>query len=94
MKPPVESVKRALEPARPRWIVLPKYEAGRAALLEPLSKARTFMHLAENAFNYDLHGQNGFDFLAQTVDNCDGFQFAYGRLDDACAVFDEVSSRP
>jgi HprK-related kinase A len=53
MKPPTESVHRATEAARPRWIALPRYERGAAARLVALSKARTFMHLADNAFNYD-----------------------------------------
>jgi HprK-related kinase A len=48
MKPPTESVHRATEVARPRWIVLPRYEHGAAVQLTALSKARAFMHLADN----------------------------------------------
>src|SRR5437762_2465625 len=33
MKPPTDSVRRAMETARPRWIVMPRYEGGAAAHL-------------------------------------------------------------
>lgn len=91
MTPPAESVRRALEPAQPRWIVLPHYQAGAAPLLSRLAKARAFMELADNAFNYSLHGRKGFAALAQTIDACDCHEFSYGALDDAMAVFDELA---
>jgi HprK-related kinase A len=93
MKPPAESVRRATETARPRWIALPRYERGATARLAALSKARTFMHLADNAFNYDVHGRGGFELLAQVVSGCDCFEFRYGALEDAVAVLDDVARR-
>ena len=65
MSPPADSVRRASETARPRWIVLPRYERDAAPNWWPLSRARAFMHLADNAFNYDVHGRRGFELLAQ-----------------------------
>jgi HprK-related kinase A len=94
MRAPAQSVHRASEPARPRWIALPRFERGAAAQLEELSKARTFMHLADNAFNYDVHGRKGFELLAQVIANSDCFEFRYAALDDAVAVFDDVARRP
>jgi HprK-related kinase A len=47
LKAPTDSVRRASELARPRWIVLPRYETGASAHLAQLSKARTFMYLAD-----------------------------------------------
>ncbi len=91
MTPPRDSVRRALEPAQPRWIVLPRYEAGAASKLSRLPKARAFMQLADNSFNYSLHGHKGFAALAQTIDACDCHEFIYGALDDAMAVFDELA---
>ncbi len=90
MKPPAESVHRALKPVRPRWIILPRYEAGAASQLSRLPKARAFMQLADNAFNYSLHGRKGFEALAQTIDACDCHEFTYSALDDAMAVFDDL----
>jgi HprK-related kinase A len=94
MKPPAESVRRATETARPRWVAMPRYEHAAAAQLERLSKARTFIHLADNAFNYDVHGRRGFELLSQVIAGCDCFEFRYGALEDAVAVFDEIARRP
>ncbi len=93
MKAPTDSVRRATEAARPRWIVLPHYESGAAARLAPLSKGRAFMHLADHAFNYDVHGRRGFELLAQVITGSDCFEFQYGALEDAIAVFDDAARR-
>jgi HprK-related kinase A len=93
MKPPTDSVRRANEVARPRWIVLPRYEVGAQTHLLPLSRARAFMHLADHAFNYDVHGRRGFELLAQVIAGSDCFEFEYGALEDAVAVFDSVAGR-
>jgi HprK-related kinase A len=93
MRPPTDSVRRANDAARPRWIVLPRYEAGAAARLAPLSRARAFMHLADHAFNYDVHGRRGFELLARVVTGSDCFEFQYGALEDAVAAFDDVARR-
>ena len=93
MKPPTESVHRATETARPRWIVLPRYECGAATRLAPLSRARAFMQLADHAFNYDVHGRRGFELLAQVVAGSDCFDFQYGALEDTIAVFDDAARR-
>lgn len=91
MKPPVESVRRSAEGARPGWVILPRYEAGTAARLKTLGKARAFMQLANNAFNYSLHGRRGFEVLAGLIDNCGCYEFAYGNLEEAVTVFDDLS---
>src|SRR5437762_3262540 len=93
MKAPADSVRRATEAARPRWIVLPRYESSAAARLTPLSKARAFMHLADHAFNYDVHGRKGFELLAQVITDSDCFEFQYGALEDAIVVFDDAARR-
>jgi HprK-related kinase A len=88
LKLPTESVLRQADSARPRWIVLPRYVQGAPAALEPLSKGRAFMQLAESAFNYELHGTQGFDLLGLIVRSCDCYSFSYGDLRDAVRVFD------
>ena len=59
----------------------------------PLSRARAFMHLADHAFNYDVHGRRGFELLAQVATASDCFEFQYSALDEAVAVFDDVARR-
>jgi hypothetical protein len=82
-----------MEPARPRWVVLPRYESGAASHMAPLSKARAFMHLADNAFNYDVHGRRGFELLAQVITGTDCFEFEYSALEEAVALFDDLARR-
>jgi HprK-related kinase A len=92
MRVPTDSVHRAGETALPGWMVLPSYQAGASARLRPLSRARGLMKLAENAFNYNVHGRRGFDLLARFVDACGCYEFAYGDLGEATAVFDDLAA--
>ena len=93
MRAPSDSVRRAMETARPGWIVLPRYQAGVAAELTPLSRARGLMELATNGFNYSLHGRRGFEFLARFVDLCACYTFTYGDLGEATALFDDLAAK-
>ena len=92
VKAPADSVRRAAEPARPRWIVLPRYQAGVPARLERLRKGRAFMQLADSSFNYNLHGRNGFEALARVIDASDCYEFAYGDLEEAVGLFDRLAT--
>ena len=79
MRAPTDSVRRAAETARPGWIVLPSYRAGVGSRLTPLSKARGLMQMADNAFNYSVHGRRGFELLARFVDACGCYEFDVRR---------------
>jgi HprK-related kinase A len=91
LRPPVQSVSRAAEPAWPAWVITPEYSPGVEPSLQPNSRATTFMELAHNGFNYSVHGSAGFDALASLVDRCTCLHFRYSRLDDAVAAFDQLS---
>jgi HprK-related kinase A len=91
MTPPAESVARASECARPRWIVVPAYKQGTETQLAPLSRGTAFMQIADSAFNYHLHGRNGFDVLTQIVASCECYELAYGDLDEAVELFDKLA---
>jgi HprK-related kinase A len=93
MKAPADSVARAGEAARPGWIVFPKYVAGADARLAPVPRARAFMRLAENAFNYSLLGAGGFETVAGVVGQSGAFDFEYSRLDDAIEVFARLAEQ-
>jgi HprK-related kinase A len=93
MKAPGESVARAGESARPGWIVFPKYVAGANARLDPVPRARAFMRLAGNAFNYSLLGADGFDTVAGVVEQSAAYDFEYSRLDDAIEVFARLAEQ-
>jgi HprK-related kinase A len=90
MKAPKESIERISQSARPAWVIFPKYEQGTEARLEKRSKARTFMEIGTNAFNYSIHGAKGFNTLTRLIDGCDCFDFTYSRLDDAVSIFSQL----
>lgn len=92
MKAPGDAIARVREGARAAWVVVPSFEAGAEASLEPLPKAQAHLLLAEQAFNYDIHGVDGFEATANLVDGADCHAFTYSRLDDAVRIFDALAS--
>ena len=93
VRPPIESVRRSFEAAVPAWVVLPRYAEGAATELTALSKGEAFMRLVDSAFNYSVHGREGFDTLANVVEACECCAFKYGgALDEAVALFDELGT--
>ncbi len=91
VRPPAEAVLRADRSALPAWVVLPRYAAGAAAQWQPLSRARAFMTLVENAFNYNVHGRGGFAAFADVIDRSDCHEFSYSSLPEAVAAFDQLA---
>jgi hypothetical protein len=53
-------------------------------------RARAHLRLAENAFNYSLLGEAGFQTVGRLVEQVRTFDFSYGMLDDAVAVFERL----
>lgn len=92
MRPPEDSVSRSDETTIPGWFILPRYVKDAKAQLAPISKGQMFMEVVKNAFNYHVHGKEGFMLLADMIDRCECFEFSYGRLEEAIPVFDELIS--
>jgi HprK-related kinase A len=92
MQPPLNSVRRVREAARPAWVVLPKYVPGSAAVLEVHSRAQTFLLMAEQSFNYDIHGVRGFEAMSALMDRCQALQFTYSDLNDAARIFEDLAA--
>jgi HprK-related kinase A len=92
LRPPAASVQRVREPARAAWIVLPSHEPGAPPVFSPHGKERAFMTLAEQSFNYDMHGARGFEAMGRLVDQCDCLRFNYGALEDAAAAFERLAA--
>jgi HprK-related kinase A len=94
MAPPAASVHAGTRPARPCWMVLPKYQAGAAATLEPMPRGQAFLQIADNAMNYAILGRQGFETVGDLTARCEHFSFRYGHLDEAMQVFDDLARRP
>lgn len=88
---PSDSVARAGERVKPAWVVYPRYEAGAALELIPEPRARSMIELADNAFNYGVHGAAAFTALANLIENCDSYRFRYSVIDEAVAAFDDLA---
>lgn len=93
MRPPRDSVLRQHEPARPGWVIFPKWEAGADTQLTPRSRAETFMFLAQNAFNYSQLGADGFRVGTALIDQTHCYDFRYSTLSEAVAAFDHLAER-
>ncbi len=76
--------------ATPRLIVFPSWRAGVGLSLEPFSKARTLLRIAQDAFNFSVLGTQGFETLANLVDACDCYTLTYGSMDAAIEKLNEL----
>ena len=92
MRAPQESIDGVRQWATPAWIVTPRYQPGSPAFLMEANRADTMMLLAEQSFNYDIHGRQGFETTADLVDRCQCLQFTYASLEEACEVFDSLAA--
>lgn len=90
MRVPSESLARANETALPAWIIFPRYKVDAPPLLVSRPKGESFMRLAENCFNQNVHGLAGFEALSDLVERSDCYDFSYGRLGEAIEVFSHL----
>jgi HprK-related kinase A len=90
LQPTRESVARVDEPARPRWIVFPRWQADVPVSLTPHAKSAAFLHLASHAFNYSILGAAGFQQVSALMEACDCWDFRYSRLPDAIRTCAEL----
>jgi hypothetical protein len=81
--PDAESVAKRHVPVAARLVVFPRYEAGAAMALEPMSRARAFAKLAVNSFNYEVLGPAGFEAVGRVIAGADCYRLTYGDLAEA-----------
>jgi HprK-related kinase A len=92
VRPPAASVARLGERVAPVWVIFPKFVAEAPAVLTPLPRAQAFMKLVGQTFNYAVHGRDGFVAMSDLVTRSETFDFSYGDLDQAVALFDELAA--
>jgi HprK-related kinase A len=91
IRPPDESVDLGEIPAKPAKLIFPKYVEGSKTDLTPLSKSRALLKAAENCFNYNVLGAQGFNSLGDLIDTSDCYDFKYSCLDEAVTLFAELA---
>jgi HprK-related kinase A len=89
LKPDAKSIEKMQDPARPAWVVYPRYQAGVGCDLAPVGPAQSFMLLAQNAFNYTLLGQNGFLTAASLISQTRSLSLVFSELSGA---IDEIEA--
>jgi HprK-related kinase A len=92
VRPPASSFEGASRAAPGRWIVFPQWLAGAPLSLRPMSRAEGFMNLATNAFNYEKHGESGFEIVRSLVDRARCFSLVYSDLGEAVDVLGRLAA--
>lgn len=90
VRPPLESLLRQTETAKPAWIVFPKFVADSAPMLHGLARSEAFIRLAQNAFNYRMLAERSFRELSHMVRRSSCFSIQYGSLDDALTLIEQI----
>lgn len=91
LRPPADSVARMDEPARPAWVIFPRYVPASPPRLTPHARGHALLEFARNGFNYSVLGEVGYDTLVRLIAACDCYDFTYSRFTDALAVFDGLA---
>jgi HprK-related kinase A len=92
LRPPKESVRRQHEPAKPGWIIFPRWIADGELEVLPRSKPQTYQSLTQHAFNYSQLGTEGFRVCSALIKQTDCYDFQYNRLEEAVAMFDRLAT--
>ncbi len=88
--PTETSVRAAEEPARCRWIVFPTYAPDEEGWCEELSRAEAFALIAEQSFNKDRLGANGFQALCAMLDGARCYEIGYSSTDEALRLINDI----
>jgi len=91
--PPAPAVAAQAQRAAPGWVVFPRYVPDAPAKLAPMERSRSMMGLIENAFNYDIFGDEGFALLGDLVERSGCYSFSYGQLEEAVQELERLATR-
>jgi HprK-related kinase A len=92
LRPPGDSISRQHEPAKPRWVVFPRFQSGAQLKLTALPKSVAFNRLAQNSFNYALLHLDGFQALGELIKRCDCYSLRFGDLEQAVAQLSRLAT--
>lgn len=88
--PADEDVRRQGTPARPAWLVFPRWRAGAAPELIPMGRAEGFAAVVDNAMNYAVSGPDGFAAVDRLIAGTRAVRFGYDDLEGAVAALDAM----
>jgi len=88
MQAPENSIKNINKKVKAAYIIIPEFVKDAPVQINKTNKAEAFMHVAENAFNYSLHGICGFETVSRLIDTTETYKFVYSQIDDAVNTFE------
>ena len=91
LRPPTDSVRRAMEPALPAWLVFPKYQDKASTAVTRLTPSRAYMRLADNSPNVEHLGMPAFETLASVIEMSEAYDLVYSDLDEVRQFFDALA---
>lgn len=93
VRPPAASVLDSRRTAKAKWIVFPRWIAGSQTTISEIPRVDGFMHLAKNAFNYELLGESAFRTVSMLIDECRCFTVEYSDLHNAVSALTDFVRR-
>ena len=91
MRASTEDVERVADTAQPAWVVFPKYKIDAPLQFSSLSKGEGAIRLINNAFNYSILNETGFNAVTRLAHWCDFYSFEYSLLDQAIDHFNHLA---
>jgi len=90
MKSSSESISAMGQHVKPAIVLYPRYMQDAETNLLSLTKAKSAIELAENAFNFNVLGSAGFDALTNLMECCDSYRLCYSSLEDVIPKISEL----
>ena len=94
LRAPLDSVRRMSERATAHYVLFPRFAEGEATTVTERSRGTSLIGLAENAFNYQLHGRRGFERLGDIVAACRCADVVYADLLHAVTALRDLWTEP
>lgn len=91
--PPTDAIATMSQPAAPRLIVVPRYQAESEPWSRRLGKSEAFVRLSQASTNYRSLGEPAFEALWTLVDTTPAYEISYGSTAAAEAVIQELWAR-
>jgi HprK-related kinase A len=90
LRPPESAIEQASEPAKPKIVVFPQFDAKGKTELKRLEKAPAFMRLVDNSPQYFTLLETGFETFAAMVETCAHYKLTYNDVDSAITLIESL----
>ncbi len=90
LRPPDASIRQMHDPARPAWLVFPRFAAGGRDHLAPLDRAAALQWLVGSSFNYSVVGAAGFEAAADLIEQSACLELEYADLDATLGLLNDL----